>query len=131
MMVAEFRDLMVATYSEVSPTSCVASVCTLTGMAGGPDESTAALLRPQAPSSKAETTAHARTMPDTAAFSRPGPGRTNARKKLMQNPDSSGKMMMTTNSFALLDSNPRRRTQGTRQREPGLQPSAIDRFVSP
>ena len=36
MMVAELRDLIVATYSEVSPISWVATAWTLTGMAERP-----------------------------------------------------------------------------------------------
>ncbi len=76
MMVAELRDLMVATYSEVSPTSWEATVCTFTGMAGGPCGPAAALLLPHAVKRRADAITHARRMPDTAAFARHRPGRT-------------------------------------------------------
>ena len=68
MMVAELRDLMVATYSDVSPISWVSNFWTLTGMVGGPCGPAAALLLLHDPSSSTDATAAARTMANSGAF---------------------------------------------------------------
>src|SRR5215472_4578596 len=69
MMVAEWRDLMVATNSEVLPIARSCTACTLTGARGGP-WGASALVRPQALSTRANARPHTVNNPNLYAFAR-------------------------------------------------------------